>query len=447
MFGIPIYLSLQIKRNNTMNCNKTMLILLMLTLGQLTGGYAQLLNMQLFELEDVIFEKIETPKGYEAAYKLKVKQPLDHQHPEKGHFYQTVWLSHKGYNRPTTIITNGYYAPANRVAEISALLGSNQVSVEHRYFGPSSPKVIDYQYLNMEQVAADLHHIRTLLGKIYEGKWVSSGISKGGQTTIMYRYFYPKDVVASVPYVAPLNLAYEDERIYTFLDTVGTDACRQAIKDFQIRLLKNQKKIMPMLKWYSKGKGHTYEYLGMGAAFEYAVLEYSFSFWQWGEDCADVPGKDATIEEDLAHLLDVIEIGFFADKDIDYYATHYYQAGNELGYYGYATEAFTKYLKALPTNPHPHAVFSPKKRAIPYEGKLAQDVSKWLASEGNRFIYIYGGNDTWSATRVPESDKVDALWYVMPGKHHGNARIRNLTKTQKREMITKLESWLEQDLR
>ena len=66
------------------------------------------LEKHLFEMPDVIFTKIETPEGYQAAYKLMIKQPLDHTNPSEGYFYQKVYYSHMGYDHPTAIITNGY---------------------------------------------------------------------------------------------------------------------------------------------------------------------------------------------------------------------------------------------------------------------------------------------------------------------------------------------------
>ncbi|MEM6804039.1 MAG: S28 family serine protease [Bacteroidota bacterium] len=170
------------------------------------------MERHLFELPDVIFRQIETPLGFEAAYELKVKQPLDHQAPEKGHFYQKVYLSHKGYDRPNVIITEGYNRNINRIYELSYLLDANQIDVEHRFYGESLPDKMEYQYLNLEQATADLHKVREILGQMYKEKWISTGISKGGQTTIFYRYFYPNDVAVSVPYVAPLNLEFEEKK-------------------------------------------------------------------------------------------------------------------------------------------------------------------------------------------------------------------------------------------
>ena len=265
---------------------KKFLLSLTLILALVKIGYAQTQNIEdlLFSLPDLIFKKIETPDSFELAYELKVRQPLDHFDPSKGFFYQKVFLTHKAFNRPMVINTAGYSKKKNDILEITELLSANQIAVEHRYFGESLPDSMEYEYLNLKQATADLHRINQLFKKIYTGKWVSSGISKGGVTTIFYRYFYPDDVDVSVAYVAPLNKEREDKRIYTFLDTVGTDECREKIKSFQTRLLENRDEVLSYLKFYSIGAGLKFNYLTFDQAFEYAVLEYPFYFWQWGAD-------------------------------------------------------------------------------------------------------------------------------------------------------------------
>jgi len=400
------------------------------------------LDYRLFDLPDVVFTKTEPPPGFEAAYELRIRQPLDHEHPEKGYFYQRAFLTHKGFGRPTVIATEGYQRPANRMYELTELLGANQIDVEHRYFGVSLPDSIDYQYLNLKQATADLHHINEIFRQIYTGKWVSTGISKGGQTTIYYRYFYPEDVDVSVPYVAPLNLSAEEPRIYTFLDTVGTDECRAAVHDVQVRLLKNRDKVLPLLRWYAKGAGLTFEYLNLEQAFEYAILEYPFSFWQWGHDCATIPTKKATLEETLQHFVEVSGIDFFADKSMQDYASHYYQAGAEMGYYGYRSGDFKGLLRALPTDTHPSAIFMPGKMGITFDGVLPKKVYDWVNAEGNNFIYIYGDSDTWSSTAVRPSGNTNSVWFFLPGKDHGHARISNMTAEEKAKFVAALEKWL-----
>ncbi len=406
------------------------------------------LDTALFQLPDVIFKSIETPPGYTAAYELQIKQPLDHEHPEKGHFYQRAYLSHRGFDRPTVICTEGYERPNNRNYELTDLIEGNQIDVEHRFFGTSVPAtdIFDYDYLNLKQVTADLHKINQVFREIYQGKWLSTGISKGGQTTIFYRYFYPEDVDVSVPFVAPLNLSLEEQRIYTFLDTVGTEACRTALYEVQREVLKNRDYALPRLKWYAKGAKLDFSYLSLEEAFEYAVLEYPFSFWQVGGKCEDIPKKGAGIEVTLEHMMSTSGIDFFADAGMKDYASHYYQAGSEMGYYGYNTEDFKGLLKALPMEPHPSAIFMPEGLPKKFDGKLVNAVAEWIPANANRFIFINGNSDTWSATAVRPSEGIDALWFFLDGLDHRKARIKNMKAEERAQMVNALERWLEMEI-
>lgn len=400
------------------------------------------LEVALFNLPDVTFKKIDTPDGFQSAYELKVRQPIDHKNPALGYFTQRVFLTHSGFDRPTIICTEGYQRPSNRIYELSTLLKGNQLDVEHRYFGESVPQKLDYQYLTLEQETADLHHINEIFRQIYKGKWLSTGISKGGQTTIYYRYFYPADVDVAVPYVAPLNQSLEEPRIYAFLDTVGSDECRAKIKAVQMRLLKNRQEVLGKLNWFTKGANLKFTYLTFEQAFEYAVLEYQFSFWQLGNDCSKIPDDKMPLDSTIAHFLRVSDLGFFADEQIAGYASHYYQAGDQMGYYGYRTEDFKGLLKALPMNPHPSAIFTPGKVPNHFDGVLPKNVAKWLDDWGNNFIYINGDSDTWSATAVRPSGKTNAVFFFLPKTGHAGARIKNMTKAEHEKLVTTLEKWL-----
>ncbi len=402
------------------------------------------LEEKLFSLPDVIFKKIDTPEGYEAAYELKVRQEIDHNDPSKGYFYQRAYLSHKGYDNPTAIITNGYGRPSNNITEVAELIDANQINVEHRYFLESSPDSLDYDYLNFEQVTADLHKINQLFRRIYNGKWVSTGISKGGTTTIFYRYFYPDDVDVSIPYVAPVNHSDEDPRIYEFLDNIGSKQCRQDIEAYQMDMLENSDQMRALLKWYVKGKGLKFNYLNMDEAYEYAILEFSFSFWQYGHDCAIIPKKTDSTEKKLQYFLDIVGLDFYSDSSMESYASHYYQSGTEMGYYGYETEDFKGLLKYISADSHPSAVFMPNKMKANFKGELTNRVSKWSETAPN-MIYINGALDTWSATAVPPSDKTNSLFFFMEGKHHGSARIRNMSEKDKSRLIKSLNTWLDID--
>jgi hypothetical protein len=421
---------------------KLSFLLLLLYVFMVSYSQVSEIERKLFELPDVIFKPIDTPEGFESAYELSVKQPIDHKNPQKGYFYQKVYLSHRGFDRPVVFVTEGYEMPGMYPYELTPLLNANQVDAEHRYFGNSIPDALDYTYLTTEQEADDLHHINELLKTVYPGKWVTTGISKGGQTSIYYRYYFPSDVDVSVPYVAPVNLSTGDERIYTFFDTVNTNGCRDQVRDFQKRILRERNKVLPLLQYYSKGKGLEFTYLTFEQAFEYTVLEYSFSFWQWGHKCSEIPPSNSTIEEAVDHLLTVSDIDFFSDATMNGYKSHYYQAGNEVGYYSYRTDDFKGLLKALPLKPYPSAVFPPDKMKVKFDPSVSKKIYDWSQTNGNNMIYIYGAGDTWSATSIPVSSKTNSLWFFVYGANHRTARIRNFSPAQRTLFINTLEKWL-----
>ena len=162
-------------------------------------------------------------------------------------------------SKPVVLITAGYDTKYYYTSEITSTLKCNQVMAEHRYFGRSRPDSIQWQYLDTWQAATDHHRIVEMFKEVYPRQWISTGISKGGQTAMYHSYYYPDDVDVSVPYVAPLNFGLEDERIYSFLDQVGPARERGKSKRFQKMALKHQDRYLPAFKKFSEEKGYTYE--------------------------------------------------------------------------------------------------------------------------------------------------------------------------------------------
>lgn len=409
-------------------------------------GYTQCIEQKLYELPDVIFEKIESTSDFGPKYKLQIKQPLDHWDSSKGYFYQKVYLVHNDFNKPVVMNTAGYDISRNYIYELTKLLDANQVNVEHRFFGESIPDSIDYNYLNLKQITADLHHINQLFKRLYAGKWVSMGISKGGVTSIFYKYFYPNDVDVSVPYVAPINQEFEDRRIYKFLDTIGNEECRKKLYDTQVKLFEERDEILPLIRFYSIGADFEYTYHTLDQAYELAILEYPFLFWQGGKDCGEIPQGDVSIEDFTEYFLSMDPIELFSDGSIERLAPHYYQSAEEMGYYGYRLDDYLKYIKALPKEKNPHAAFTPNKMKVEFDDSLLKEILNWTKKEGDNIIYIYGANDTWSACAVRPSKKVNSKWYFLEGKHHYNARIRNMRDVEKEDFRKTLEEWLDMEI-
>lgn len=413
------------------------LIPMLISVVNIISGYSQTEITTFLESQDRIsVESIKTDDEGVTKAVLFITQPVDHTNSDGATFDQRIILTHAGVDRPTVIQTQGYNV-ADRDNEIVQILDGNSLNVEHRYFAKSVPEDNDWSYLTLEQATADLHEIRMLFGKFYTDKWVATGISKGGATTIYYEYFYPEDTDASIAYVAPISDDIEDKRIYKFLDTIGTKECRSKIMDYQKFMFKKKDKVVDRLQWFSQGKGLNFDFLGdLETAYEYAVLEYPFSVWQWGTDCADIP-TDKDLDSYIQHLLDVVSLDFYDDKTNDFFSAHYYQSSTQMGYYGFKTSHYSRWIDKVGKNPS--ASFAPAGSNPTFDNSLAKDVMKWLDKEGDDILYINGLMDTWSACRVIPSKKVNSIAFNLQKASHGDARIANMSPEMKAEFTLALE--------
>ncbi len=381
---------------------------------------------------------------YKAAYELFVSQDIEHAKPESGKFYQRVILRHRGFDRPTVIVTEGYAAGyalwADYDDEIAEALDANLIVVEHRYFGKSVPKPKVWEHLNLANATADLHFVNQMFRKIYPMSWVSTGISKGGQTSIYYRYFYPDDVQASVPYVAPLNFSVSDKRVYTFQDTVANAHCRQRLLELQTDLLKRREVFEPMFADSAAKRELTFGLVGgVAKAFEYNVLEFGFAYWQWYPISCEAlpePGSDKNLV--FGAFAEATGYDFFADQSIRAFQPFFYQALTEMGFYSYNVKPFKEYLNEVKQPSFNHTL--PDGIKANYNKKLSKKVSRWLQKDGNNMLYIYGGYDAWSSTAVQTGDKTNAIKLVLPGGSHAT-RLGNFDEATRLEAISRLKEW------
>ncbi|MDX2445270.1 MAG: S28 family serine protease [Bacteroidales bacterium] len=398
----------------------------------------------LLDLDGGTYTELESRQPFNSVYELHFRQPLDHSNPDAGYFTQKVYVSHIDSIRPVVFITEGYTANRPYQSELSRLTEANQIIVEHRFFGESIPDPKDWKYLTVEQAANDHHKIVEFFKKVYTGKWINTGISKGGQTTMYHRYFFPDDVDVSVPYVGPLNFSFDDPRTYLFLDTVGTPECRQKVYDYQAMMLKKRDIFYPMFVSYCESKNQNYTRVSQEEAYEYSILEYSFAFWQWGRwTCEEIPNEASSNEEIFDHFKAVSGFQYFSDQGILDLEPFFYQAMTEIGYYGYDFSEFEGLLEFV-TNPI-FTFAAPQDVELVYDFQIMKDVNSYLQSEGDNFIYIYGGSDTWSSTSVEIGDKTNALKIYKEGGAH-NTRISNLPNNQKELVVSTLENWLEMDI-
>ena len=370
-------------------------------------------------------------------------QPVNHKNPDGETFTQRVILNHVGYDRPTVVKFEGYGLYSKDRGELAKILNANQITIEHRYFKESKPATPDWKYLTIWQAATDHHTIIQAFKDLYSRKWVSTGISKGGQATMYHRRFYPDDVTAGVPYVAPLNFSKEDERVYDFLDTLGSEECRQKIFAFQKELFKRKGQLLKMYQTYAKQKDYQFA-MGIDRAYELNILEYPFAFWQWGKGkCEHIPGTDATNEELFRHLVSIADGSFFEKEGVAYNRPFFYQALTQIGMYGYKVAPFQQYLEDT-SNITFDEIF-PDIAHKPFDTSVMKDVHQWLKRKGDNMLYIYGGSDPWTATSFTPGENTNAVKMVKPQGSH-KTRIKSFSLSRRDSIYTVLENWLNVDI-
>ena len=420
-------------------------LLLFVLLSASASSFAQTVLEQKINAISAIKEirPLETSE-FSEKYVTYFTQPLDHRHPEKGSFRQRVIVSHVGFDRPTVIVTEGYgaaYALRSQYREeLSKLLNANMIFVEYRYFLESTPEPKDWQYLTAENSADDLHAITTAFKNIYPDKWIATGISKGGQTTLLYRTFYPDDVDISVPYVAPLCYGVEDGRHAPFLHKVSTPENRKIIEDFQLEALKRKATLLPRFEKYCTEKNYSFR-APIEEIYDYSVLEYSFALWQWGTPISSIPATTASDDEIFSHLLAISEPGYFTADSPN--ASFFVQAARELGYYGYDVQPFKQYLSIQSSEGYLHRLMLPEElKDMPFDKTLSKKITKFLKKQDPKMIFIYGQNDPWTAAGVTWlKNKKNIHVFIQPNGSH-LARISTLPEAEKAKVMELINEWL-----
>ncbi|MDL2251500.1 peptidase [Odoribacter sp. OttesenSCG-928-J03] len=412
---------------------------------------------QIKEISDIQRTDVD---GFEEYYTFRYEQPVDHENPAGVTFKQRVALGHRSDKAPIVVDLEGYTLKETFKGELVDLLKANQIRIEHRFFDQSVPESgIDWNYLTIRQAATDHHNIITSLKqKLYpSSKWISTGVSKGGQATIYHRYFYPEDVDVSVPYVAPLNLEQVDPRINKLLGKLGTnkvglkdfiwgagnntEECFVRVRDFQKLCFENIGELVTRLE--SEAVKKEYAFLlagGVKRAVELIILEYQFSYWQWGYDCMDIPIEFVDLDAIYRHLVMVSDPTFFEDKNIVKMYPFMYAAFTEIGIYTYNISPFKHYLKDKSDITFSFAL--PKNVELkPFNKEQMSKINIWLQTEAEQMLFIYGGLDPWSATAVELKNNYKCNKYVKSDKHHG-CRIKDFEAITRQDILDTLKEWL-----
>jgi hypothetical protein len=387
-------------------------------------------------------ELVTMVSGYR-AFDVQFVQPVDHSQPTGPTFIQHATLMHRDTKAPMLYVTSGYYDYIGaRRAELTRLVAGNQLSIEHRFFGDSIPSPADWTKLTIVNAAADEHTIIERLRTIYSGPAATTGASKGGMTSSYHRRFYPDDVVAAFPYVAPLSFSDKDTRYLEFLDTVGTASCRKAVRDLQVEMLKNRRAALETrANAEASNMGVQFSRVAVGPAVEVAVVSLDFVFWQYSgiTQCNAVPATNATDDQIYDFLSQISPVLDSTDEFLAPFEAYYYQAAFELG---------------APSDDEPHLAallryadsdflgYLPVGAAVPtYRPQVMQDIDTWVQGTSDRMLFVYGQWDPWTAAAYRINSSSDSLLLTVAQGTHGS-NIGDLAPADRALAASRIEQWL-----
>jgi hypothetical protein len=385
----------------------------------------------------VATEASTTLVGYR-RFELRFPQPADHSRPDGPGFPQSITLLHRSFDAPVVLETLGYAGGLEDARdEPTVLFGANQIVVEHRFFGTSRPSVEDWSLLTIRQAADDVHRVVETFRRVYRGRWVSAGHSKGGLAAVYHRRFHPDDVHATVAYVAPNSLGAPDPRYLGFVAGVGTETCRRSVENAQRQLLVRRQAMLTRLAGL---QGLTFQKIGgRDAALESVALDTPFTFWQYAgvEKCPLVPLAGASDNQLFAFADGVVGFDSASDAFFDAFAAYFVQAATQLGYPALSRANVADLLRA--TGDHDRGVL-PDGVTATYDPSAMPEVASWLSAEGSRILFVYGQWDPWTAGAFDPGGAADTHVFLQPEGTH-NALISMLAAGDRNRALAVLERW------
>lgn len=380
--------------------------------------------------------------GY-SRYELTFQQPVDHQRAEAGMFPQRLFLLAIAPTAPMVFSTSGYILSRRR-ADLTRAYTANQLTYEMRYFDASRPSgPIDWSTNTIRQQANDAHRMVEAFKPLFPAKWVSTGISRGGMAAVYHRRFFPNDVDATVPIVAPYNTSRADPAYPAFLSSVGGAewaTCRQALLDFQRESLMRSAELQPLMSG-------SLTRLTKPIAFEHTVLEVGFAFWQYTRPadpsfgCTQIPPAGAPAQA----LYDFIDVHArwdnFTDSAIAEYDAFYVTSTMELG----GPAPYDAPLAPLITQPGSYTYDDPRYLPPDFTGELdlaiQADVTQWVSTASERMLFLRGEFDPWSANSYAPDMSRDNFVLTVPGGNHF-VRIGDLPAGDHALAWRTLDRWL-----
>ena len=391
--------------------------------------------------------------GFTECYEVFFRQPVDHGNPAAGTMQQKALIFFKGFDRPTVMYTRGYNIPdtwkdnkAN--LDIAANMDANLIIVEHRYFGDSK-NLSDtrWDYLTIEQAAADHHAIFQTMKPLLPKEWISTGTSKDGMTSLFYRYFYPNDMTVTTVFCAPFMTSLYYTPVGTYLDCEsGSDAERENMHAIYFKLLEGNedglayKTYVQMCERYDTQIWELYpehNYSSFNNSFEYYLIELfyfffdNFSHYTAKERALNIPSADADMEVILDYIFfrSVLEqYGLWkyggpmmpdAEKD-DYYwkntikYPYNIQTAKQLGQFALDFSRYESLIGEVGMNPNPSNLFEQDVWLYDnYDNTRIRDIREnFLPTTNLPILFYYAQSDPWTGARPDKINESNTMLLI-----------------------------------
>jgi hypothetical protein len=126
------------------------------------------------------------------------------------------------------------------------------------------------------------------------------------------------------------------------------------------------------------------------------------------------------------------------DASLDFYHAYYHQAAAQLG----APAPYEAPLADLLRYPGADipATFLPAGEVAAFDAAAMPDINNWVASDGERMMFVYGEFDPWSSREFVPSAR-DSHKFTVAGGNHGSS-LGQLAEADRAEAMSLLARWL-----
>ena len=197
---------------------------------------------------------------------------------------------------------------------------------------------------------------------------------------------------------------------------------------------------MPLFEQLCKEKNYNFR-VGASEIYDYCILEFAFSFWQWGRPADEIPASTATNQDFFNYLIKICPPDYFDINSGKSTFPFFIQALKQLGYYGYNPKPFKGLMELTDTKGYILKLFMPPSDRFTYDPSMSLLVKRYLKKEAEKILLIYGGNDPWIASAAEAHGNKKILKVAQPGGSH-RTRIGTLPETQRKLVMETLEKWL-----